>query len=165
MRTINRVALLLLGPGMLVACASNPTPAPDAQFVRVFANDVAIKLDPATVRFGDNIYLVLEPPTDHVVFVEGKPTAEALPGPLTDAGLARLAAGDLQGTSLQGFEMTGCDGDALEADRGKLRVPGNCGNVFWLPDLEPGKYAFLLEDPAGLPQGAPIVMAVLEVTP
>ena len=165
MRTIKRVALLLLGPVLLVACASNPTPAPDAQLVRVLANDVAIQLDPATVRVGNDIYLVLEPPTDHVVFIEGMPTADAVPGPLTDADLARLATGDLQGTSLQGFEMTGCAGDALEADRAKLRVPGNCGNVFWLPDLEPGTYAFLLEDPAGLPEGAPIVMAVLEVTP
>jgi hypothetical protein len=126
---------------------------------------VAIQLDPARVHFGDNIYLVLEPPTDHVVFIEGKPTAEAVPGPLTDADLAHLATGDLQGTSLQGFEMTGCAGDAFEADHGKLRVPGNCGNVFWLPDLEPGTYALLLEDPAGLPEGAPIIMAVLEVTP
>jgi len=150
---------------MFVACASNPTPAPGAQYVNVLANNEAIQLDPATVRVGDNIYVVLEPPTDHVVFIEGKPTAEAVPGPLTDADLARLATGDLQGASLQGFEMTGCAGDALEADRGKLRVPGNCGNVFWLPDLEPGKYAFLLEDPAGLPEGAPIVMAVLEVVP
>ena len=165
MRTIQRVALLLLGPVLLVACASNPTPAPDAQFVRVLANDVAIQLDPATVNAGNNIYLVLVPPTDRVVFVEARPTAEALPGPLTDADLARLATGDLQGTSQQGFEMTGCDGDALKADRGRLRVPGNCGNVFWLPDLEPGKYAFLLEDPAGRPEGAPIVMTVLEVTP
>ena len=165
MRTTRRVALLLLGPVLLVACASNPTPAPDAQYVRVLANEVAIQLDPATVRVGDNIYLVLEPPTYHVVFIEGKPTAEAVPGPLTDADLARLATGDLQGASLQGFEMTGCGGEALEADRGKLRVPGNCGNVFWLPDLEPGTYAFLLEDPAGLPEGASIVMAVLEVTP
>ena len=165
MRAINRISLLLLGPTLLVACASNPTPAPDAQYVRLLANEVEIRLDPATVRVGNDIYLVLEPPTDHVVFIEGKPTAEAVPGPLTDADLARLATGDLQGTSLQGFEMTGCAGDALEADRGKLRVPGNCGNVFWLPDLEPGTYAFLLEDPAGLPEGAPIVMAVLEVTP
>lgn len=61
--------------------------------------------------------------------------------------------------------MTGCDGEALEADRGKLRVPGNCGNVFWLPDLEPGRYALLLEDPTGLPEGAPLVMAILEVMP
>jgi len=150
---------------MFVACASNPTPAPGAQYVNVLANNEAIQLDPATVRVGDNIYVVLEPPTDHVVFIEGKPTAEAVPGPLTDVDLARLATGDLQGTSLQGFEMTGCAGDALEADRGKLRVPGNCGNVFWLPDLEPGTYAFLLEDPVGLPEGAPIVMAILEVTP
>ena len=165
MRTVKRVALLLLGPVMLAACASNPTPAPDAQYVRVLANQAAIQLDPATVQVGDNIYLVLEPPTDHVVFIEGKPTAEAVPGPLTDVDLARLATGDLQGTSLQGFEMTGCAGDALEADRGKLRVPGNCGNVFWLPDLEPGTYAIFLEDPTGLPDGATIVMAVLEVTP
>ena len=165
MQTFTRAVLVLLGPVMLATCASNPTPAPDAQYIRVFANNETIQLDHATVHVGNNVYLVLEPPTDHVVFIEGKPTAEAVPGPLTDADLARLARGDLQGTSVQGFEMTGCDGDALEADRGKLRVPGNCGNVFWLPDLEPGTYAFLLEDPAGLPEGAPIVVAVLEVTP
>jgi len=165
MRTIRPFALLLLGSGILAACASNPTPAPDAQYVHVRANEVAIELDPATVHVGDDLYLVLEPPTDHVMFIEGKPTAEAVPGPLTDADLARLARGDLQGTSVQGFEMTGCDGDALEADRGELRVPGNCGNVFWLPDLEPGTYALLLEDPASLPEGAPIVMTVLEVLP
>jgi hypothetical protein len=162
---MKRAVLLLLGPVMLAACASNPTPAPDAQFVRVLANDVAIQLDPATVHVGNNIYLVLEPPTEHVAFIERMPTAEATPGPLTEADLARLATGDLQGTGVQGFEMTSCDGAALEADRGKLRVPGNCGNVFWLPDLEPGTYAFLLEDPAGLPKRVPIVMAVLEVTP
>lgn len=88
MRTFERVALLLLGPVMLGACASNPTPAPDARYVRVLANDVAIQLDPATVHVGDNIYLVLEPPTDHLMFIEGKPTAEAVPGPLADADLA-----------------------------------------------------------------------------
>ncbi|TAK00153.1 MAG: hypothetical protein EPO36_09765 [Chloroflexota bacterium] len=165
MRILRPVAFPVLAMVMLVACASNPTPPPDAQYVRVLANDVAIRLDPATVHAGNTLYLVLEPPTDHIVFIEAKSTAEAVPGPLTDADLARVAAGDLQGTSLQGFEMTGCAGDALKADRGKLRVPGNCGNVFWLPDLEPGRYAFLLEDPTGLPRAAPIVMAVLEVTP
>src|SRR3989337_2755667 len=113
MRTYQRVALLLLGPVTFAACA---------ECVRVLANGGAIQLDPATVRVGDNIYLVLEPPTDHVVFIEGKPTAEAVPGPLTDADIARLATGDLQGTSLPGFEMTGCGGDALQADPGQLRV-------------------------------------------
>jgi len=163
MRTIKRVALLLLGPVILAACASNPTPAPDAQYVHVRTNEVAIQLDPVTVHVGNNIYLVLVAPTDRVVFVEAMPTAEAVAGPLTDADLARVATGDLQGTSRQGFAM--CTGDALETDRGKLRVPGNCGNIFWLPDLEPGTYALLLEDPTGLPEGAPIVMAVLEVVP
>ena len=165
MRTIKRTSLLLLGPALLVACASNPTPPPDAQFVHVLANDVAIQLDPATVRVGDNIYLVLEPPTDHVVFVERMASADALPGPLTDADLARLATGDLQGTSSQAFGMPSCAGDALDADRGKLNVPGNCGNVFWLPDLEPGTYALLLEDPTEHSAGPSIVMAELEVTP
>jgi len=87
---------------MFVACASNPTPAPGAQYVNVLANNEAIQLDPATVRVGDNIYVVLEPPTDHVVFIEGKPTAEAEPGPLTDEeravsgisdGLIRVSVG------------------------------------------------------------------------
>src|SRR3990172_5167584 len=107
MRTYQRVALLLLGPVMFVACASNPTPAPGAQYVNVLANNEAIQLDPATVRVGDNIYVVLEPPTDHVVFIEGKPTAEAEPGPLTDVDLPPLPTGDLQGPSLQPFGLSG----------------------------------------------------------
>jgi hypothetical protein len=83
-------------------------------------------------------------------------------GPLTEDDLRRLADGDTQGTSIQGFETSGCDAGRRADDLGRLKVPGGCGNVFWVPGLVP-QYAFWPRSPtlpparrsAGCPRSAP----------
>jgi hypothetical protein len=146
----------------LVACEPSTRVPADAQLVRVRATDRDVRIQPSRAGAGD-VYLVLEEPTESIVFVTRKPTAEATPGPMTDEDLARLAHGDAQGTSMEGFETTGCDATHRAAERGRLKVPGGCGNVFRVR-LAPGKYAILVEDPAAHPGGS-TPMAVLEVLP
>jgi hypothetical protein len=146
----------------LVACEPSTNVPADAQLVRIRATSGDVRIQPSRAGAGD-IYLVLEEPTESIVFVTRKPTAEATPGPLSDEDLARLAHGDAQGTSIEGFETTGCDASHRAADRGKLKVPGGCGNVFRVR-LAPGKYAILAEDPAAHPGGS-TPMAVLDVLP
>jgi hypothetical protein len=67
---------------------------------------------------------------------------------LSDQDLDRLAHGDTEGTSIEGLSA-GC-----------------CGNVFKLA-LPAGKYAFITNDPSGVPGGLlpPPSMAVLQVLP
>jgi hypothetical protein len=142
-------------------CAETGNPA-DAQLVHVVAGP-NVQIEPDTVRAGD-IYIVLEPTTS-VVFVRRMAAAGDVAGPLTEDDLRRLAGGDTQGTSIEGFETSGCDAERRDADRGRLKIPGGCGNVFWVPGLVPGKYAFLAEDPTALAPGAPVPIAILEVLP
>jgi hypothetical protein len=123
-----------------------------------------VQIEPDAVRAGD-IYIVLEEPTTSVVFVRRMAAAGDVAGPLTENDLQRLADGDTQGTSIEGFETSGCDAGQRADDRGRLKVPGGCGNVFWVPSLTPGKYAFLAADPTTLAPGAPVPIAVLEVLP
>jgi hypothetical protein len=154
-------ALLAVG---LAACAG-PRPAipANAQLVHVAAGP-SVQVEPDTVRAGD-IYIVLEEPTTSVVFVRRMAAPGDVAGPLTEEDLRRLADGDTQGTSIEGFETSGCDAGQRAEDLGRLKVPGGCGNVFWVPGLVPGRYAFLAEDPATLSPGAAVPVAVLEVVP
>ena len=154
------VGLAIVG---LVGCGPSTRVPADAQQVHVSTSEADVHLEPSTARAGD-VYLVLDDATESIVLVQRKPTAEATPGPLTDADLARLAQGDAQGTAMEGFETTGCDASQREADRGLLRVPGGCGNVFRLTLDTPGTYAILVEDPANRPPGS-TPMAVLEILP
>jgi hypothetical protein len=156
------VTALALGA---TACGENPSatiPA-GAQLVHVVAGP-NVQIEPDTVRAGD-IYIVLDAPTASVIFVRRMAAAGDVAGPLTEDDLRRLADGDTQGTSIEGFETYGCDPGRLDADAGRLKVPGGCGNVFWVPGLVPGWYAFLAEDPTALPPGTAVPVAVLEVLP
>lgn len=146
-------------------CGPTPpaTPPAGAQLVHVVAGP-NVRIEPETVRAGD-IYIVLEEPTTSVIFVRRMAAAEDVAGPLTEDDLRRLAGGDTQGTSIEGFETSGCDAGQRADDLGRLKVPGGCGNVFWVPGLVPGKYAFLAEDPTTRPPGAAVPVAVLEVLP
>jgi hypothetical protein len=152
----------LLG-GALGGCGPSTQVPADAQLVHVLVTPTEVRMDPTTARAGD-IYLVLDEPTTSVILVKRKSTAEESPGPLTVDDLARLARGDTQGTGIEGFDTGGCDPAQRSAQRGLIKVPGGCGNVFLVP-LSPGNYAFIKEDPAAAPQGQPVQMAVLEVVP
>lgn len=152
-------ALTVLG---LLACEPSTTVPDGAQLVRVAATEGSVRITPPRATAGD-VFLVLEEPTQGVAFVKGKATADATPGPLSDDDVDRLARGDAQGTSIEGFETTGCEASRAAAERGRLRVPGGCGNVFRVT-LAPGKYAILTGDPASRPPGSTPI-AVLEVVP
>jgi hypothetical protein len=168
MRLIRRAAAGLVVTGLalgVAACGETPaaTPPANAQLVHVVAGP-DVQIEPDTVRAGD-IYIVLEPPTASVIFVRRKAAPEEDAGPLTEEDLRRLANGDTQGTSIEGFETYGCDAGQRADDLGRLKAPGGCGNVFWVPGLGPGKYAFLAEDPTTLSPGAAVPVAILEVRP
>jgi hypothetical protein len=70
----------------------------------------------------------------------------------------------MQGISMQGFDLVGCTEDERAADRGRLCIPGHCGNVFVIPALTPGSYALLVEEPIDTAPGTSVPIAVLEVT-
>jgi hypothetical protein len=170
------MALILFGllGGGLIGCGRGNVPIPaGAQVVHVVATESEVRLDPTTVHAGD-VYLVLDEPLDGSFdLVSLKRTAEATPGPVSDDDLERLAHGDTEGTSMEGFSA-GC-GPAQQAEsRGQT---GPCGNAFKVV-LTAGMYAILgpgwtmMEtepsvDPTAGPGGfvPPPTMAVLEVLP
>jgi hypothetical protein len=78
---------------------------------------------------------------------------------MTDDDLDRLAHGDTEGTSIEGFSV-GCDAGQRAASRGRM---GHCGNVFKV-SLFVGKYAVLLDTPEGV-IAPPGTMVIVEVTP
>jgi len=163
---MNRLARTLLVLGVLggaaAGCAIGLTPIPsDAQQVHIADTESSLDLEPAAVRAG-SVYVVLDGPRQNVVFVTQKRTAEATPGPMSDADLDRLRNGDTEGTSIEGISV-GCSAEQRTAARGQL---GYCGNVYKLV-LAPGKYAFLLDPPDGGPPGVMSAgtMAILEVSP
>jgi hypothetical protein len=168
---------LLLGcllAGVLLGCGRKMPIPSGSQVVHVVATESEVRLDPATVHAGE-VYLVLDEPLDGSFdFVALKRTAEATPGPVSDDDLERLAHGDTEGASMEGFSA-GC-GPAQQAEsRGQT---GPCGNAFGPLVLSAGKYAILgpgwtmMEtepsvDPTAGPAGfvPPPTMAVLEVLP
>jgi hypothetical protein len=143
---MRRLGMLVAIGSLLVAslagCAQGLVPVPaGAQLVHLVATDVVVHLSPATVRAGD-VYVELdEPLPGSFMFVEAKKTADAVPGPLNDDDLARLAIGDTEGTAISGFGPSCAPAPGADA-RGKLAGPGNCGNV-WKFTLVAGKYAIL----------------------
>jgi hypothetical protein len=139
------------------ACASTPTIPSDAQLIHVTAAPGVMSIEPTTAHRGD-VYVVLEPPTTSVVFVQGSDGGSLRP--MTQADIDRLATGDQQDTASETFEV-GCDAAARARDQGRVKAPGNCGNVFRAEGLQPGLYAFLREDPAALPAGESVRMVVL----
>jgi hypothetical protein len=148
---------------IVAACGPVQKPVPaDAQQVHVIADRSAVQLTPTQVRAGD-VYVILDEPTTAVAFVQGKHSADATPGPLTADDLARLARGDTQGTSIDGFDVVGCDATQRAAARSQMKVPGGCGNAFLVP-LTPGSYAFMTGDPALIAPARPQI-AVLKVNP
>ena len=141
----------------LAGCGPTHHPIPGgAQQVHVVVTDTEVRLDPSTVSAGD-VYLVLDAPAEgSIAFVQAKATADATPGPLTDADIDRLAQGDTQGTSIGGMDAGGCSPEQNAEARGQV---GYCGNVLMVT-LTPGTYAVL----GGTPEDAR-PMAVLEVLP
>ena len=161
-----RTTVVLVGllVGVLVGCADGQTPVPPgAQLVHVVATESEVRLDPATVRAGD-VYLVLDEPTLSIEVFQRQRAAADTPGPMTDDDLTRLAHRDTRGTMSEGTDLVACDAAQRAADRGYLRSPGRCGNVFMMT-LRAGKYAILNGRPEGGPQDLPPPMAVLEVMP
>jgi len=146
----------------LGACGPSTQVPADAVLFHVAADAEEVRLDPASVPAGD-VYLALDEPTTAIHFVQRRRTKVEAPGPMTDDDLARLAQGDLQGTSMEIFDLTGCDAAQRAAERGRLRVPGGCGNVFRMT-LVLGKYALVGGDVEVAPGQQP-TMGVLQVTP
>jgi hypothetical protein len=170
------VILTGLLAGVLAGCSwrGNVPIPPGAQVVHLVATESEVRLDPATVHAGD-VYLVLDAPLDgafHFVALIG---TDATPtGPMSDDDLERLAHGDTEGTSMEGFSV-GCGPVQQAESRGQT---GPCGNAFGPMVLTEGKYAILgpawtiMEtepsvDPTADPAGflPPPTMAVLEVLP
>ena len=150
--------LVALVACLLVGCEGlTPIPSGAVQ-VHITDTDSELHAQPATVPAGD-IYLVLDGPRQSVSFVARKRTAEETPGPMSDDDLDRLARGDTEGTSMEGFSV-GCDAGQRAASRGQM---GHCGNVYKLR-LAAGKYALLLDPPEGVIV-PPATMVILEVTP
>ena len=157
MKRLRRAMVILSLVGVLLGC-EGLTPIPSgAQQVHITDTETELRVQPSTVPAGD-VYLVLDGPRQSVVFVTRKRTAEETPGPMSDDDLQRLALGDTEGTSIEGFSV-GCSAEQRDEGRGLV---GHCGNVYKLA-LAPGKYAFLLDAPEGViaPPGS---MAILEVT-
>jgi hypothetical protein len=137
---------------MLVVVWDSPPRIPiDAQTVRIEVDGGEVRLDPSTVRAGD-IYFVVDGATDagghgEFAFVsagygEQCPPCET-PLPMSDEGIARLAQGDYQGTSIEGGW----------SEYAKFAVL-------------PGKYAFIVSTSGGDGPGTrPDSIATLEVTP
>jgi hypothetical protein len=147
----------------LVGCGGSTNIPAGAEQVHVVATTSDVRLDPATVHAGA-IYLVLDPTTEAIVLVQGERGAEGASAPLSDEALARLARGDSEGTSIEGFDVTGCDPARRSEDRGKVKVPGECGSAFMVT-LDVGRYAILAGDPTTSSSGVVPAMAVLEVVP
>ncbi len=155
------IALCLLG----AACGdrngpvgAEPLPV-GAQIVRISVSNTQVVLEPREVQTGD-VYLMVD--QGSISFVSRQAAADAEPGPLSDAELARLALGDRFHTSTTGVDAGGCSPEQDLAARGML---GPCGNVLQVTVL-PGKYAVI----GGPPDVDPVTgrmapMAVLEVTP
>ena len=148
-------ALILIGAMAGCGTGSSTIP-PGATEVHVVVTDTAVRLDPAQVPAGD-IYLVLDSPEDGAFTLVMRQAAGETPGPLTSADLARVAAGDIEGTAAAGYAV-GCSSDQRRENRGR---GGYCGNV-WFARLAAGSYAIF----ADAPESAPVPpMAVLEVVP
>ena len=162
-RSLRASLILVLGLALGGCGPSTRVPA-DAQLVHVVASDASVRVEPATVPAGD-VYFVLEEATEAVVFVQRKASEQETPGPLMAEDLGRLTRGDTQFTAIQGFETSGCSPQERGAHRGELRIPGSCGNVFWVPSLAAGSYALLPSDASGNPTGTSVPMAVLEIVP
>jgi hypothetical protein len=148
----------------VATCGFGPVAAkvpPDAQVARIRVTSGTISLVPDAVRAGV-VYVVLEPPTDSVQFLQSAPEAGAEPGPLTADDVARLARGDTEGTAMSGFDLLGCDANRRVAERDRLKVPGGCGDTFRM-ELRPGLVAFTPD--AVEVQDGTVEIAVLTVRP
>ena len=139
---IRILGLLAIVSGLAGCGPATATTAPSAaQEVRVDATGSQVRLEPATIRAGD-VNLVVDLP------VSGADLAiiGGTGGALSDADLSRLAAGDLEGTTVTGIDNS-C-----------------CGKVHKMT-LAPGKYAFVLGAQQVVPGRPPPPMTILVVTP
>ena len=160
-RLAGMVGLVCVLSVTLAGCGRGQTPVPaGAQLLHVSVVGSEVRLDPAIVSAGD-VYVVLDTPGSSVGFAQRQRTVAETPGPLTDEDLDRLARGDTGGTSIGGFDDTGCSAEQRAEDRGRM---GPCGNVFKIV-LTPGKHAFFAGDLEGGPPGVARSIAVLEVLP
>lgn len=153
-------AIGLLGAAVAftgVGCEMATPVPPGAQIVRVTMTDAAVRLDPDTVRAGD-VYLELDsPPGGSFSFVARQDSAEATPGPMTDAALQRLRAGDTFHTVIVSFGAGGCSPDQDAQALGKTGPCGNVGKVV----VGPGRYAVV----GGSPDAGPNAIGILTVQP
>lgn len=145
----------------LIGCEPGLVSVPSgAQLVHVTVTATQIRLSPATVRAGD-VYLVMDTTPSSVIFVARKRTAAESPGPMSTDDLARIARGDTEATSMEGF-----DNQCTPASPENHLKMGHCGDTF-KEVLSAGEYALLTDDPSDDPRGfvPPRAMAVLEVLP
>jgi hypothetical protein len=144
MSGIGRIILLIgLLAGGLIGCEGSTSIPSGAQEVHVLATTTSVRVDPASVHAGD-VYLVLDVPNAGVDLIESVAGANASPGPINTADLARLAQGDTQGLAMENLSVS-C-----------------CGKVF-KKTLVVGRYGIV---PAGSEDGhPPPSIAILDVVP
>ncbi len=148
-------ASLVALPGCAMLDHHEPIVIPEgAQVVHVTVSDDEVTLEPATASAGD-VYLVNEGPASTYSLVSSVPTAGAEPRGFTQADVDRIAAGDFQGTGMEGIDVT-CDRAWSEAEHWR-----DCGEN-WRATLTEGLYIVMA---GGEMPGEEPVMAVLEVTP
>jgi hypothetical protein len=135
------VAALVIGL-MLAGCeyvlpARDPAPA---TIVRITASADAITLDPRSVPAGR---VGLEVVSGQVVLISAMAGEDDTPGPLDDAGVQRLRAGDMQGTTTEALQ-------------------GPWGDPVMVVDLSPGLYALAVPHPDPTVM-RPLALEVLQV--
>src|SRR4030081_1535840 len=129
-------AFIGLIAGLMAGCGQGSLIPPGGQQVHVTVTPTEVRVSPSSVRAGD-VYLVMDRPGAFVL-VSRKATAAAMPGALGQDDLGRLAQGDTEGTSIEGFE-TGCSPEHCSRDRPWMGYGGNTFKVV----LSAGMYAFL----------------------
>jgi hypothetical protein len=137
-------ASIALATVALAGCHDHTvTIPPGAQVIHVVVDDTEVAIQPDVVRAGD-VYLGIEATPGHSLsFVARQDSADATPGPLTEADLDRLRAGDTFHTYVESTES------------GVMKVT-----------VAPGTYALV----GGAPEADPATgqippMAVLTVAP
>lgn len=161
-RVVHRtVAACAAGAAFLVAAVAacdvhTPVTIPaGAQVVHVSVTETEIAIAPARVHAGA-VYLVNEGPARAFQLISTSAGTDGSRGPMTPADADRLARGDFQGTTMEGFDVTCATDQWTDGQHWD-----GCGENVALT-LSEGLYALMAGSET--PGVAPAI-AILEVTP